>query len=224
MRVSGIASMVIAPGLVMAVLGAGSPAFAADPVPNESAVPVETAPPAQPEEPDLIEGDVGDDQTPPEDALPTGKPPKDDTNAQACEPTWRWESTAKYKDYHKSVGAQQANYNGTSRTAKSEFISEVTGEVGIAASASVKVSAGALVYEIESEFNVELSVKLTAKLGNKITVSTPSKYTTYASYGIYRLKSAGYRQYTYANCTKGVKTNATVYTPHRIGWAIWEKK
>ncbi|HEY9439732.1 MAG TPA: hypothetical protein VIS29_14005 [Streptomyces sp.] len=145
-------------------------------------------------------------------------------DAQPCEPHWRWESTAKYKDYHKGVGATQANYNGTSRTARSEFISEVTGEVGIAASAGVKVSGSALVVEIEGEYHVDLSAKLTAKLGNKISVDTPSKYTTYGSYGVYRLKSAGYSQYTYTNCTKGAKKNGTVYTPHRIGWAIWEKK
>ncbi|MFD9498887.1 hypothetical protein [Streptomyces sp. NPDC060035] len=214
--------MLIAPGAAIAVLGAGSPAFAADPVPTESAAPIETAPP---EEPDLVEGGVGEGQAPPpEDAFPTGKPPKDGTNAQPCEPGWRWESTAKYKDYHKGVGAQQANYNGTSRVARSEFISEVTGEVGIASSVSVKVSGSVLMAEIEGEYNVELSAKLTAKLGNKIAVDTPSKYTTYAAYGVYRLKSAGYRQYLYANCTRGAKTTATVYTPRRVGWAIWEKK
>ncbi|MEU6287132.1 hypothetical protein [Streptomyces sp. NPDC046988] len=105
------------------------------------------------------------------------------------------------KDSHKGVGAEQANYNGTSRTAKSTFISEVTGE-----------------------FGVNVSVELTAKLGNTIAVDTPSKRSTHARYGVYRLKSYGYSQYRYANCTKGVKKNVTIYTPRRVGWVLWETK
>ncbi|WP_151476924.1 hypothetical protein [Streptomyces albicerus] len=62
---------------------------------------------------------------------------------------------------------------------------------------------------------------------DKIAVDTPSTYTTHAKYGVYRLKTAGYNQYGYANCakgTKGTKTNATLYTPARVGWYIWETK
>ncbi|NEB34268.1 hypothetical protein G3I62_35200 [Streptomyces sp. SID14446] len=61
-----------------------------------------------------------------------------------------------------------------------------------------------------------------AKLGNAITVDTPARKTTYSRYGVYRSKSYGYSQYTYANCGKGAKHNVTIYTPHRVGWAIWE--
>ncbi|MFF4229102.1 hypothetical protein [Streptomyces sp. NPDC001820] len=211
--------MLIAPSLAIAVLGVGSPAFAADPVP----APIETTPPAQPEESDLLDVSDGDTSAPPPAEGP-GKPPADVPPAQPCEPGWRWESTAKYKDYHKGVGAEQANHNGTSRTARSEFMSEVTGEVGISASAKLKVSGSVAVAEMEVEYGVELSVKLTAKLGNKIAVDTPAKYTTHARYGVYRLKTAGYNQYVYANCTKGAKQNVTLYTPRRIGWAIWETK
>ncbi|MFF7358336.1 hypothetical protein ACFZA1_37775 [Streptomyces filipinensis] len=60
------------------------------------------------------------------------------------------------------------------------------------------------------------------RLGNSISVDTPAHKTTYASYGVYRLKSYGYSQYTYVNCGKGAKHNVTLYTPHRVGWAIWE--
>ena len=221
MRISRAAWLLIAPSLAIAVLGVGSPASAADPTPAPAEA-VETAPPAVPEEADLVEGTVGDTEAaPPTEAAP--KPPAVPP-AQPCEPGYKWESTAKYKRFHKGVGPTNANYNGTSRTARSEFISEVTGEVGVGVSGQLKVKASAAVVEIEQEYGVQLSVKLTAKLGNKIAVDTPSKYTTHAKYGVYRLKTAGYNQYVYANCTKGTKTNATLYTPARVGWYIWETK
>ncbi|WP_162602709.1 hypothetical protein [Streptomyces spongiicola] len=73
--------------------------------------------------------------------------------------------TSKGKDYHKGVGAEQADCNGTSRTAKSTFTSEVTGKVGIAYSGELKVGGSVAVVEIEGRFNVNLSVELTAKRG-----------------------------------------------------------
>ncbi|WP_432167995.1 hypothetical protein [Streptomyces sp. bgisy031] len=218
MRISRAASLLVGPTLVIAVLGTTNPAFAEDPTPAPTEA-VETAPPAAPEEGDLVEGGAGEVETPPTEA-----PPKDPQvpPREACEPHYLWESTAKHKKYHKGVGPTQSNYNGTSRTAKSEFTSEVTGEVGIAVSGTLKAKAGVAVAEIEQEYSVQLSVKLTAKMGNKITVDTPSKYTTNAKYGVYRLKTDGYSQWVYANCTKGVKHPATLYTPSRIGWYIWE--
>lgn len=179
-----------------------------------------TAPPAQPEEADLIEGVVLDTPAPApragEDAgvnAPSGR---------ACEKGWYYYPTNRDKDYHKGVGAEQANYNGTSRTAKSTFVSQVSGTVGIAVSGEVKVTLKQLVAEEEAKFGVNLSASLTAKIGNTIMVDTPSHKTTYGRYGVYRLKAHGYSQYTHANCTKGTKKSATVYTPRRVGWAIWE--
>ncbi|WP_253195668.1 helix-turn-helix domain-containing protein [Streptomyces sp. JHA26] len=127
-------------------------------------------------------------------------------------------------DYHKGVDAEQTNYNGTSRTARSTFTSEVTGKIGIAYSGELKVGGSAAVVEIEGKFGVELSVELTAKLGSTIAVDTPSKHSTHARYGVYRLKSYGYSQYLYANCTIGVKKNVTIYTPRRVGWVLWETR
>ncbi|MFF8975155.1 hypothetical protein [Streptomyces sp. NPDC014995] len=153
---------------------------------------------------------------------PTSKP-SDKPNAQPCEPHWSYYATSKSKDYHKGVGAEQANYNGTSRTARSTFVSEVTASVGIAVTGEFKAGADIAIASIEQKFSVNVSASLTAKLGNTISVDTPARKTTFARYGVYRLKSYGYNQYTYVNCTKGVKKNVTIYTPHRIGWAIWEK-
>jgi hypothetical protein len=202
------------------VLGGAGTAFADDPAPEPTEV-VETAPPAEPEEGDLDENGAGE-----EVQTPTEAPPKDPQvpPAAACEDGYFWESTKKYKDYHKGVGATQSNYNGTSRTAKSTFTSEVSGTITVGVSGKLKAKASVAVAEIESEYGYNLSVSLTAKIGNSISVNTPSKTSTNAKYGVYRLKSAGYSQYHYANCTKGVKHNATLYTPHRIGWYIWETK
>ncbi|MFD8775429.1 hypothetical protein ACFRLW_38690 [Streptomyces sp. NPDC056728] len=217
MRNSRAASLLVGPTLAIAVLCTANPAFAEDPTPAPTEA-VETAPPADPEESDLIEGGAGEVETP-----PTEIPPKDPQvpPREPCEPHYLWESTANHKKYHKGVGPTHSNYNGTSRRAKSEFTSEVTGEVGIAASGTLKVKAGAAVAEIEQEYSVQLSVKLTAKTGNKITVGAPPKYIN-TKYGVYRLKTDDYSQWVYANCIKGVKHSATPYTPNRIGWYIWE--
>ncbi|MCF1595582.1 hypothetical protein [Streptomyces muensis] len=224
--------ILLAPSLAVAVLATAGPAFAEDPTlaPTDTPV-VGTAPPAQPEESDLVEGAPETPAPAPSDATATVPDdvivpaPKDSftPDAQACEPRWIYYPTSKDKDYHKGVGAEQANYNGTSRTAKSTFVSEVSGTVGISYTGEFKVEGSAAVIKIEGKFGVNVSASLTARLGNTIAVDTPPRKTTFARYGVYRLKSYGYNQYTYTNCTKGAKKNVTIYTPHRIGWAIWEK-
>jgi hypothetical protein len=218
MRISRAAPLLVGPTLAIAVLSTANPAFAEDPTPAPTEA-VEAAPPANPEEGDPVEGGAGEVETP-----PTEVPPKDPQvpPREPCEPHYLWESTANHKKCHKGVGPTHSNYNGTSRTAKSQFTSEVTGEVGIAVSGTLKAKAGAAVAEIEQEYSVQLSMKLTAKTGNKFTVGTPPKYTTNAKYGVYRLKTDGYSQWVYANRIKGVKHSATLYTPNRIGWYMWE--
>ncbi|MFC8870172.1 hypothetical protein ACFUAC_21390 [Streptomyces sp. NPDC057148] len=221
----------------VAGLTTGGTAVAEEPSPTATdSIVVDTAPPPVPEETDLIEGAPTGEAPAPTSSpapdpsaeddeidLPTSKPSAT-LDARPCEPGYRYTPTSKSKDYHKGVGAEQANYNGTSRTAKSTFTSEVTGKVGIAYTGELKVGASVVVAEIEGKFSVNVAVELTAKLGNTIAVDTPSKRTTHARYGVYRLKSYGYNQYVYTNCTKGVKKNVTVYTPRRTGWVLWETK
>ncbi|WP_338698265.1 hypothetical protein V2W30_19595 [Streptomyces sp. Q6] len=182
---------------------------------------VETAPPAEPEEADLDEAGASE-----ADQVPTEAPPKapEVPPKEACEDDYFWESTAKYKDYRKGVGATQVNTNATSRTGKSSFTSEATGTVTVGVSGKLKTKASIAVAEIETEYSVNLSVSLTAKIGNTYTIDTPPHTTTNARCGVYRLKTAGYSQYHYANCTKGVKHNATLYSPHEISWYVWEAK
>jgi hypothetical protein len=209
----------LAPVLALAVLASAGPALADEstPTPTETTA---TAPPDQPEESDLIEGAPETPAPAPSDAANhTGNSP----DGRGCEQGWSYHATSKKKDYHKGVGAEQANFNGSPHTAKSTFVSEVSGTVGIAFSGELKVSSDVAVVEVEGKFGVNVSTSLTAKLGNTISVDTSPHKTTYGRYGVYRLKSYGYNQYTYVNCGKGAKKNVTIYTPHRVGWVIWEK-
>lgn len=215
---------------VVATIG---PAAAEDPTPAVTDVPVmETAAPPEPEETDLVEGGPTTEAPAPSVTLdddilnppaPSSKPGDVATpDAQACVNGYRYYPTSKSKDYHKGVGATQSNYNGTSHTAKSIFYSEVSGTVGIGVSGELKVSGKVAVIEIEGKFGVNVSTEISAKIGNRIEVSTPPRKTTNARYGVYRLKSKGYSQYVYVNCTRGVKHNVTLYTPRRVGWYLWE--
>ncbi|MET9102812.1 hypothetical protein [Streptomyces antibioticus] len=221
----------VATSLTIVLLTSAGPALAegVTPTPTETAV-VGTAPPATPEESDLVEGAPETTAAAPSiGSLPDDEPtptrtakPSETLDARACEPGWRYNATSKDKDYHWGVGPENANYNRSSQTARSTFVSEVTGSVGIGVSGELKVGGSWVVLEIEGKFSVNVSVSLTAKLGNQISVNTPPRKTTHAKYGVYRLKSYGYNQYVYANCTKSGKTNVTTYTPHRVGWVIWE--
>ncbi|MYS13703.1 hypothetical protein [Streptomyces sp. SID4982] len=207
----------LAPAVAVMVLAAASPALADDPTPTPTET-IATTPPDQPEESDLAEGAPETDAPAPSDSMNYPNMP----DGRGCDQGWYYHPTSKTKDYHKGVGVEQANYNGTSRTAKSAFTSEVTGTVGVAYTGELNVKGTVAVAEISSKFGVTVSASLTAKIGNTVTVDTPSHKTTYARYGVFRLKSYGYSQYVYVNCGKGSKKNVTIYTPHRVGWAIWE--
>lgn len=150
----------------------------------------------------------------PSNPAPFGKP---------CEPGYDYFVTGKSKkDVHKGVGVEQANYNNTSRSITSTFTSTMTGSVGVTVSGELKTKASVAVAEIEQKYGIELSVKLTAKLGNRVKIKTPPKKTTHARYGIYRVKTTGYSQYIYADCRKGKKFKSTLQTPRRVGWYVWE--
>ncbi|MET7480686.1 hypothetical protein ABZT17_41035 [Streptomyces sp. NPDC005648] len=224
--------VLVLPAVAIAVLAGAAPALAADDPSASPSDAIATAPPEQPGESDLVENApetaaaAPTESVPSDDDLPSVPTSKTSAtpDVQGCEPGWRYYATSKDKDYHKGVGAEQANHNGTSRTAKSTFTSETSGTVGIAFSGELKVSGPVLVTEVEGKFGVNVSTSLTTKIGNSISVDTPAKTTTFGRYGVYRLKSYGYSQYVYVNCGRGSKKNVTTYTPHRIGWAIWEKK
>ncbi|WP_326590737.1 hypothetical protein [Streptomyces brevispora] len=182
--------------------------------------PVNTAPPAEPEETELV--DATDPAPEPEETVRPSKP-GDTTNGEYCGPTQHiYTPTTKGSKYHKGVGPTNSNYNGTSRTARSTFTSEVTGEVGVSVSGELSTSVDVMVAKIEAKYAVNLSVKLTAKVGNSIAADTPPKKTTNAKYGVYRLKNTGSSYTIYSNCKTTTKKTVTSYTPMKVGWYLWE--
>ncbi|WP_340378906.1 hypothetical protein U5640_28915 [Streptomyces sp. SS7] len=189
------------------------PSYADD---SDPIVEMGTAPPEAPQETDLTDPIQGEPNIP--DIPPTGKLP-----SEYCEKTHVYIPTANLGRKHKGVGATQSNYNNGTRVARSTFTSEVTGEVGVNLTAGLSTSVDVMVAKIESKYEVNLSLKLTAKLGNSISVDTPAKKTTNAKYGVFRLKNTGTSYVIYSNCQTSAKKTITSYTPWRVGWYLWEE-
>ncbi|MFI1048727.1 hypothetical protein ACH4U3_23510 [Streptomyces griseoruber] len=199
-----------------ALAGMSLPAHAEDTDPSEPVVEMGTAPPEEPQETDLTDPIEGEPNIP--DIPPTGKLP-----SEYCEKSHVYIPTANLGRKHKGVGATQSNYNTGTRTARSTFTSELTGEVGINVTVGLSTSVDVMVAKIESKYDVNLSLKLTAKMGNSISVDTPAKKTTNAKYGVYRLKNTGTSYVIYSNCQTSAKKTITSYTPWRAGWYLWEE-
>ncbi|WP_369265127.1 hypothetical protein [Streptomyces sp. R35] len=207
-----------------------SPALAADgsPAPSPAASAAEdsvinTAPPEEPEENVTDVPDSAVDE-PAVEPTYTGKPqPGNTPGAADCSPTtFIYKPTSQGKQYHRGVGAAQQNTNDTSRTARSTFASEMTGEVGVSFTDELETSVSAMVTTIKTKYSVTVSTKLTAKIGNSFSVDTPPHKSTNAKYGVYRLKHTGQSWIVHANCTSSPKHNIVRYTPHRVGWYLWE--
>lgn len=182
---------------------------------------VNTAPPAEPEEAVTDVPDEGNGM--PDEPIVIPPPPKDWPDSESCGPPHGvYTPSTQGTRYHKGVGPTLANYNNTSRTATSTFTSEVNGEVGVSVSSGLQVGVSAMPAKIEGKYDVNLSAKLTAKLGNTISVGTPPKKTTNAKYGVYRLKHTGVSYILYSNCRSSTHTTITSYSPYKIGWYLWE--
>ncbi|MFF0227093.1 hypothetical protein [Streptomyces sp. NPDC004629] len=206
--------------LCVGMAGTAAAVQSADPAPVDDTV-INTEPPADPEEAVTDVPDEGNGM--PDEPTVTPAPPKDWPNSEYCGPSHGvYTPSAQGKQYHKGVGPTLANYNGTSQTAKSTFTSEVTGEVGVSVTSGLQVSINTMLAKLEGKFDVNLSAKLTAKLGNTISVNTPSKKTTNAKYGIYRLKHTGVSYTLYSNCQSSTRKTITSYSPYRVGWYLWE--
>ncbi|WP_146132649.1 hypothetical protein [Streptomyces solincola] len=161
----------------------------------------------------------------PESDAPLPLPDKssDEPNAEYCQPRNVYVPTANKGKVHKPIGAQQANYNGTSRTARSWFKSEASGEVGVEISGELKVGVSPMIASIEGKYGVNLSAKLSVKVGNEIQVDTPPRKTTYAKYGVWRMKNTGTSYVIYSNCRTSAKSTVTSHTPWHVGWYLWER-
>ncbi|MGW2555480.1 hypothetical protein [Streptomyces sp. NPDC001635] len=209
---------------LLGVLCLGGGIASADDTPTDTPVVVQTDPPEEtdPADTDLV--DVPADQVTVEPDIPgigdsgSGNHP----GSEYCDRANVYIPTSKGKDYHKVVGAPQANHNGTSHAAKSTFTAEVSGTVGVSVSGHLSASVNVMMAKIEAKYDVTLSASLTAKLGNSISASTPAHKTTHANYGVYRLRNTGTSYVIYSNCQTSAKSTVTSYSPHYVGWYIWE--
>ncbi|GDY64244.1 MULTISPECIES: hypothetical protein [Streptomyces] len=181
---------------------------------------INTAPPEEPEEDvtDVPENSV--DESPAEP-----KPSQEDlpgaVDCSPAHPVYKPISQSK-KKYHKGVGPTNSNYNGTSRTGKTTFISEVTGKVGISLNGELETSVSVMLATIKTKYSVTVTAELTAKLGNTFTIDTPPHSTTNGKYGVYRLKHKGQSYMLHQNCTTSPKHTVVSYSPYKVGWYIWE--
>jgi hypothetical protein len=120
-----------------------------------------------------------------------------------------------FSNSHKAVGPTQSNHNGTSHSATSTFTATVSGTVSIAWNVSGSLKVDRLVAGGELATGVNLSASLTASLGNSISVRTPARKTTTATYGVWRKKTKG----DYHVCGEK-KKKVIAWTPWRAGWYI----
>ncbi|MGP4051735.1 hypothetical protein [Streptomyces sp. 2A115] len=217
---------VVAVTALAATASATAHADETDPVTDE--IVLGTEPPAEPEEAvvDVPAPEVTQDPgSGLEDELEIprpAKPPTDGVNREVCDRANIYTPQTKGGKYHKGVGPTLSNTNNTSRTAKSTFTSEVSSTVGVSVTAGLTVSVDRLIAKIEAKYEVNLSASLTAKLGNSISVDTPSRTTTNAKYGVYRLKNTGVSYTIYDNCQTSAKKTITSYSPMKVGWYLWE--
>ncbi|MFC5802091.1 hypothetical protein [Streptomyces formicae] len=211
-------SLVVSAAAVAVVGGVNTATFAdsTEPTPIGEGV-LQPGPPAE-EEAGFTPAPTQDAELP----LTPGKP-IDGPDAEYCAPKNIYKPSSNLGKHHYGIGVTQANYNATSRTARSWFKSEVGGEVGVTYSGELKVSGKVLVAEVEAKYGVDLSVKITAKIGNEIQIDTPPRKTTYGKFGVWRMKNTGTSYTIYSNCRTSAKSTVTSYTPWHVGWYLWER-
>lgn len=152
-----------------------------------------------------------------------GRRAEESGEEKTCKARAVYEPKARHGEQHEAVGVTQANHNGTSQLAQSTFVSEATGQVGVTVTGHLGLGVDAMIGRIEKHFHVSLSPTIMAKVGNMIMVPTPPKTTTYAEYGVYRLKTTGVSYTVNSDCSISDKNKVTSYTPWRVGWNLWEK-
>ncbi|MET9222456.1 hypothetical protein ACIQCJ_21600 [Streptomyces sp. NPDC093221] len=143
---------------------------------------------------------------------------------QYCDPVSVYTPTYKGGYHMRAVGPTQANTNATSRSMTSTFSSSTTGTVGVSLSGTLSTSVSVLIAKIETKYDVSLSSSLSVGFSNSSSITTPAHYTTFATYGVYRLRNQGVSYHYYTNCATTAHVTVTSYTPHHVGWYISESK
>lgn len=211
---------------LLVALGMGGGVAVADDVPTDTSVTIHAEPPQETDPADTGLVDVPADQVDVEPDIPGSgdSGPGNHPGSEYCDPHSVYTPNYKGADHHYGVGAPQGNTNKGSRPARTTFTAETSGTIGVSLSGSLSTSVSVMIVKIEGKYDVSLSASLTAKLGNSISVDTPPGKVTHGKYGVYRLRNKGTSYVIYSNCQTSAKSTVTSYTPHYIGWYIWETK
>ncbi|WP_406428708.1 hypothetical protein OHA59_23405 [Streptomyces sp. NBC_01589] len=220
MRVRAIGA---AAGISCAVLligAAGAPAFADDGDTTGDSTTIHTEPQTETEE---AVTDVAADQMGTEPGIPSTPPGEGNhPGSELCDVMNVYTPTYKSGYHMKGVGATHANTNNTTHNITSTFTSTATGTVGVSLTGSLMVSANVMIGKIEAKCDVNLSASLTVTQANSVAAITPLHKATYAKYGVYRLRNQGTSYHIYSSCATSTRSTVTSYTPHHIGWYVWE--
>lgn len=201
----------------MLVGAAGAPAFADDTDTTGDSTVIHTDPGTETEEP-VTDVPIGT-----EDDIPsTPDGPGNHPGGDFCDVKNVYTPTYKGGYHMKGIGATHANTNNTSRNVTSTFTSTETGSVGVSFSGSLSVSVKYMIVQIEGKYDVSLSSSISVTQSNSASVITPPHKITYAKYGVYRLRNQGKSYHVYSNCSTTTASTVTSYTPHHIGWYLWE--
>lgn len=205
---------------VLLIGAAGAPAFADDGDTVGDSTIIHTDPQTETEE---AVTDVPADQVDTEPDIPSTPPGGGNhPGSELCDAVNVYHPTYKGGYHMKGVGATHANTNNTSHNLTSTFTSTATGTVGVSLTGSLSVSVGVMVADLEGKYDINLSASLTVTQTNTVTAITPPHKTTFAKYGVYRLRNQGTSYHVYSSCATTTPSTVTSYTPHHIGWYVWE--
>jgi hypothetical protein len=118
------------------------------------------------------------------------------------------------------VGAGQSNYNGSNFDVTNTFSAKASGTISQSVSASTSLNGNVVVAGAEAKVGYDLSVALTAELGNTTQLRTPPKKTGNGDYGVYRIQTSGTYYKVTGQCTV-TPYPTTAWSPWRVGWHTW---
>ncbi|MFF2519171.1 hypothetical protein [Streptomyces sp. NPDC058086] len=189
---------------------------------GNSATVHETAP-DEVDETDAVE--VPSNQVDTEPDIPSTDPgPGNHPGSEYCDPINVYTPTYKGGYHMKGIGITQSNTNATSRNMTSTFTSTTTGTVGVAIAGHLSTSVQVMIAKIEAKYDVTLSASVAVGISTSSTITTPAHYSTYGKYGVYRMRNQGVSYHYYTNCATTPHVTVTSYTPHHLGWYLWETK
>ncbi|MET8401803.1 hypothetical protein [Streptomyces sp900116325] len=219
-RVKAIRAAVGISCAVLLIGAAGAPAFADDGDTVGDSTIIHTDPQTETEE---AVTDVPADQVDTEPDIPSTPPGEGNhPGSELCDVRNVYTPTYKGGYHMKGVGPTHANTNNTTHNLTSTFTSTTTGTVGVSLTGSLSVSVGVMIADLEGKYDINLSASLAVTQTNSVAAITPPHKTTFAKYGVYRLRNQGTSYHIYSSCATSTHSTVTSYTPHHLGWYVWE--